>query len=72
MPMSSIYLHHISVSPSHRRHGAGTALLAAVRAAGKELGIDLLTADVWSFNKDARAFFRRHQLTPFIERLWDR
>jgi GNAT superfamily N-acetyltransferase len=68
----SIYLHHISVSPSHRRHGAGTALLAAVRAAGKELGIDLLTADVWSFNKDARAFFRRHQLTPFIERLWDR
>lgn len=68
----SIYLHHISVGPSHRRHGVGTALLVAVRAAGKDLGIDLLTADVWSFNKDARAFFGRHQLAPYIERLWDR
>ena len=68
----SIYLHHISVKPSHRRFGVGAALLAAVRAAGKELGIELLTADVWSFNEGARAFFARHGLTPYIERLWDR
>ena len=69
---ASIYLHHISVKPSHRRRGVGQALLAAVRSAGQELGIDLLTADVWSFNADAQAFFRRHGLTPYMERLWDR
>ena len=53
---ASVYLHHISVKPSHRRLGVGAGLLEAVRSAGKELGIDLLTADVWSFNEDARAF----------------
>ena len=68
----SVYLHHISVTLSHRRLGAGAALLEAVRSAGRELGIDLLTADVWSFNEDARAFFRRHGLAPYIERLWNR
>ena len=67
-----IYLHHISVTPNRRRRGVGAALLEAVRAAGQEMGIDLLTADVWSFNEDARAFFRRHGLTPYIERLWSR
>jgi GNAT superfamily N-acetyltransferase len=68
----SIYLHHISVRPGLRRRGIGAALLKAVRSAGKELGVDLLTADVWSFNEDARAFFRRHGLTPYVERLWSR
>ena len=68
----SIYLHHISVKPDRRRRGVGAALLQAVRAAGHEMGIGLLTADVWSFNEDARAFFRRHGLTPYIERLWSR
>jgi ribosomal protein S18 acetylase RimI-like enzyme len=69
---SSIYLHHISVRPQHRRRQVGAALIAAVRAAGEEFGVDMMTADVWSFNADARAFFRRHGLTPYIERLWDR
>ena len=67
----SIYLHHISVRPDFRRRGVGSALLAAVRAAGKDAGIPLLTADVWSFNTDARAFFTRHGLTSYNERLWD-
>ena len=67
-----IYLHHISVRPEHRRKGVGDALLAAVRAAGKDEGVTLLTAEVWMFNETARAFFRRHGLTPYTERLWDR
>jgi GNAT superfamily N-acetyltransferase len=37
-----IYLHHISVRPTSRRKGIGTALLDAVRSAGRELGIGLL------------------------------
>jgi ribosomal protein S18 acetylase RimI-like enzyme len=50
----------------------GNALIAAVRAVGKEAGIEHLTAEVWVFNEAARAFFRRHGLTPYTERLWDR
>src|SRR5262249_28204824 len=67
-----VYLHHISVRPTHRRQGVGSALLAAVRSAAAELGITLLGADIWSFNDSARAFFRRHGFTAFNERLWNR
>jgi len=67
-----VYLHHLSVRPAHRRRGVGNALIAAVRAAGKELGIALLALDVWSFNEGARAFFRRQGFTPYNERLWNR
>jgi GNAT superfamily N-acetyltransferase len=67
-----VYLHHISVRPEHRRRGVGQALLAAVRAAAKELGITFLAADVWSFNDGARSFFQRHGFKSYNERLWDR
>jgi GNAT superfamily N-acetyltransferase len=67
-----IHVHHISVGAEFRRWGVGTSLLGAVRAAGLELGITLLTVDVWSFNEDARAFFRRCGFSPYIERLWCR
>ncbi|HKA78405.1 MAG TPA: GNAT family N-acetyltransferase [Xanthobacteraceae bacterium] len=68
----TIYLHHISVRSERRRCGVGGRLIEAVRAAGHELGISLVTLDVWSFNDEARAFFRRHGFTPYIERLWSR
>jgi ribosomal protein S18 acetylase RimI-like enzyme len=68
----TIYLHHISVRSERRRCGVGKGLIEAVRAAGQELGISLMTLDVWSFNDDARAFFRRHGFTPYNERLWSR
>jgi ribosomal protein S18 acetylase RimI-like enzyme len=67
-----IHLHHISVRPDSRRQGIGNALLAAVRSVGNDDGITMMTADVWVFNENARAFFRRHGLTPYVERLWER
>jgi ribosomal protein S18 acetylase RimI-like enzyme len=67
-----VYLHHISVRAEHRRCGVGDALVAAVRTAGQELGISLLALDVWTFNEDARAFFRRQGFIPYNERLWSR
>jgi ribosomal protein S18 acetylase RimI-like enzyme len=67
-----IHLHAIGVRREHRRKGVGDALIAAVRSAGKDEGITLLSAEVWTFNETARAFFRRHGLTPHAERLWDR
>ena len=67
-----VHIHHISVASEFRRQGVGSALLGAVRASGLELGIALLTLDVWSFNEDARAFFERNGFCRYIERLWCR
>jgi ribosomal protein S18 acetylase RimI-like enzyme len=67
---SRIYLHHLSVKPACRRHGAGSALIAAVRGVAAETGIKLIALDVWTFNEEARAFFRRHGFTAYNERLW--
>jgi ribosomal protein S18 acetylase RimI-like enzyme len=67
-----VYIHHISVQPAHRKRGVGRALMDAVRSAASERGIDLLTLDVWTFNEDARRFFRRQGFTAYNERLWNR
>jgi ribosomal protein S18 acetylase RimI-like enzyme len=69
---TTIYIHHVSVRAIHRRKGVGTALIVTLRAAGRDLGIDALALDVWTFNEDARAFFRRHGFTAYNERLWNR
>jgi len=52
-----LLLHQMVVLSSSRRRGVGRALLAAVRAYGEERGITTLTLDVWSFNREARAFY---------------
>jgi len=67
-----VYLHHISVRPSYRKQGLGCALMDALRAAGSERGITVFALDVWTFNEDARSFFRRQGFTPYNERLWSR
>jgi GNAT superfamily N-acetyltransferase len=67
-----VFLHHISVRPTHRKRGLGRALVEAVRSAASERGISLLALDVWTFNDEARLFFRRQGFTSYIERLWSR
>ena len=67
---SRIYLHHISVKPGQRRHGVGSALIAAVREAAAAAGVRLIALDVWTFNEEARGFFRRHGFAAYNERLW--
>ena len=67
-----VYLHHISVQPVHRRRGLGRALMDSVRSAARERGIDLVALDVWTFNEEARVFFRRQGFTSYDERLWSR
>jgi ribosomal protein S18 acetylase RimI-like enzyme len=68
----TVHVHHLLVKGECRRQGIGTSLLAAARDAGLERGIALLTLDVWSFNEDARSFFRRNGFAPYVERLWRR
>jgi len=67
-----VHLHHISVRPAYRRKGVASVLLDSVRAAADEIGISLVTLQVWSFNEGAQAFFRRQGFTPYIARLWNR
>jgi diamine N-acetyltransferase len=67
-----LYLHHLSVRPAWQRRGIGEALLEPVRKAATERGIALVGLDVWSFNEEARAFFRRQGFVTFNERMWSR
>ena len=64
-----IYVHEISVREVCRRRGVGRALLDAVTARGKELGIERIALDTWSFNEGALAFFRSYGLAPYNVRL---
>jgi ribosomal protein S18 acetylase RimI-like enzyme len=66
----AVHVHHLPVKGECRRQGIGTALLAAARDVGLERGITLLTLDVWTFNEEARSFFRKSGFAPYIERLW--
>jgi ribosomal protein S18 acetylase RimI-like enzyme len=67
-----VYIHHIGVRSQFRERDVGETLLDAVRAAAAQLKIELITLDVWSFNTNARAFFRRNGFTIYNERLWNR
>jgi ribosomal protein S18 acetylase RimI-like enzyme len=60
------------VRPAYRRKGVASALLNSVRAAAGEMGISLVTLQVWTFNEGAQAFFRRQGFTPYMARLWNR
>ena len=67
-----IFIHTITVRPSFRRRGVGTALMQAVRATGQTLRVDLFTLHVWMFNEAARQFFRRQGFDACSELLYSR
>lgn len=49
----------LAVIDSARRTGVGTALMKAAESWARDLGMGLLSLDVWSTNDDALAFYRR-------------
>lgn len=51
------YIDDICVSSTHRRKGIGKRLFEACKARAKELGCRTMDLRVWSFNKDAIAFY---------------
>ena len=56
--LAMVYVHHISVLAGYRGRGVGKALIKAVRAVAQEQGIAQLGLEVWTFNEQARSFFR--------------
>jgi GNAT superfamily N-acetyltransferase len=48
----------LAVTDSARRTGVGTALMKAAESWARDLGMGLLSLDVWSSNENALAFYR--------------
>jgi ribosomal protein S18 acetylase RimI-like enzyme len=65
-----VYVHHISVRPTHRRQGIGRALLEAVQTAANKRDIRMISLDVWTFNVEARAFFSGSGFKVRSKKLW--
>jgi ribosomal protein S18 acetylase RimI-like enzyme len=64
-----IHVHAMSVASRYQRRGVGRTLLQAVRDAGAELGISVVTLNVWSFNEAARTFYRQLGFRTYVEQL---
>jgi GNAT superfamily N-acetyltransferase len=63
-------LDQMGVAARHRRRGVGAGLVAAVHEAAAALGAAEVRLNVWTFNGDARAFYRRCGFNQVQERLW--
>ncbi|MFB9709533.1 N-acetyltransferase family protein [Streptosporangium sandarakinum] len=63
-PRTFVILEHLAVDPRAARTGVATALVEAVRTAGRREGCSSLLTDVWDFNADARAFYEAAGFTP--------
>jgi GNAT superfamily N-acetyltransferase len=61
---SLIFLNQLAVAPQATRRGVATALLNAVRDAGREAGCRRLITEVWDFNNEARAFYEAVGFLP--------
>jgi ribosomal protein S18 acetylase RimI-like enzyme len=59
-----LYLHHLAVDPAFRRRGIAGALVAALEAEAKALGLETVVLDAWAANAGAQAFFAAAGYAP--------
>ncbi|MBQ2692136.1 MAG: GNAT family N-acetyltransferase [Clostridia bacterium] len=59
----------ISVASSARRMGVGKMLFEAMKREAGQRGFDHIELCVWSFNKEARAFYESLGMTSRIDRM---
>jgi GNAT superfamily N-acetyltransferase len=64
---NSILIIQIAVAPAYRRKGVASALLDHIRSFAQSSEIERLEVDVYSVNKDARAFYASQGFDTFIE-----
>lgn len=55
---TSLHVHQLAVSPTHRRGGVATALMRAVEVEAEERQVDDITLVHWDFNRPAANLFR--------------
>lgn len=63
------YLDDICVLKSYRRHGIGKMLLGRCKEKAKESGCRMMELGVWSFNKDAIAFYESCGMLERVRRM---
>lgn len=54
------YISNVAVAPEYRRHGAGNALIAALKSRAEKLGLAFLTLEVRRSNAPAAALYEKH------------
>ena len=64
-----LHVHAIGVAASRRRRGAGSVLVAALRAEARERGVSELSLEVYAFNEAARRFYEREGFVRLRERM---
>ncbi|MBM7602657.1 ribosomal protein S18 acetylase RimI-like enzyme [Metabacillus crassostreae] len=63
----SIYVHQISIAPTQRKKGYGTALMNFIDQRAIEREIDLIELDYWIDNKAAEEFYEKHKFVKYRE-----
>lgn len=61
---TSAFIDEFGVDEAHRHHGYGRELMNAILAHAKKLHADDLALNVWSFNKNAEAFYNSFGMIP--------
>jgi len=68
MDMPSVYVSHLLVAPSHRRRGAGRALVAAAVAYAEERNLEHVIVGVSTGGREANRFYARLGFVPLVLR----
>lgn len=68
---TELYIDEVGVSPSHRRQGIATSLMAEITAWGRELGCASAWLGTEVDNEPAKALYQRHATPePFLMYPW--
>jgi ribosomal protein S18 acetylase RimI-like enzyme len=66
-----IFIHHVSVDEKYREKGVGACLMDKVKKVSKDLDIQDIAVDTWTFNKEANHFFRSQGFEIYNFRMWN-
>ncbi|MFS0878156.1 GNAT family N-acetyltransferase [Solibacillus isronensis] len=63
------YIHDFGVDQSEKRKGIGSLLFEACLKWAKEMNVDEVELNVWEFNEEAIAFYKKHSMKTISRKL---
>lgn len=63
------YIHDFGVDQSSKRKGIGSLLFEACLEWAKEMNVDKVELNVWEFNEEAIAFYRKHSMETISRKM---
>lgn len=63
------YIHDFGVDQSEKRKGIGSLLFEACLKWAKEMNVDEVELNVWEFNEEAIAFYRKHSMKTISRKM---